>query len=68
MYKLMIDNSKEELAHNKKRLAEREKSDREFGSIFDKPKSKEEHQKMLNKLKAQMDRESKQMVDGLFKK
>lgn len=68
MYKLMIDNSKEELAHNKKRLAEREKSDREFGSIFDKPKSKEEHQKMLNKLKAQMDRESKQMADGIFKK
>lgn len=67
-YKLMIDNSKEELAHNKKRLAEREKSDREFGSIFDKPKSKEEHQKMLNKLKAQMDRESKQMADRLFKK
>ena len=67
MYKLMIDNSKEELEHNKKRLAEREKSDREFRSIFDKP-SKEEHQKMLNKLKAQMDRESKQIADRLFKK
>lgn len=67
MYKLMIDNSKEELEHNKKRLAEREKSDREFDSIFSKPKSKEEHQKMLNKLKAQMDRESKQIADGILK-
>lgn len=67
MYKLMIDNSKEELEHNKKRLAEREKSDREFDTIFSKSKSKEEHQKMLNKLKAQMDKESKQMADRILK-
>ena len=68
MYRLMIDSSKEALKNSTKRLADRNKSDKELGSIFDKAKSKEDFQNMRDKLQARMDQESKRILNGGFKK
>lgn len=68
-YKLMIDNSKEELEHNKKRLDKFNKDADEFTNFLNnKSNSKEDIQKMRDKLKAKMDKESKRISDGFLGK
>lgn len=68
-YKLMIDNSKEELEHNKKRLDKLNKDSDEFTNFLNnKSNSKEDIQKMRDKLKAKMDKESKRISDGFLGK
>ena len=69
MYKLMIDNSKEELEHNKKHLDKFNKDADEFTNFLNnKSNSKEDIQKMRDKLKAKMDKESKRISDGFLGK
>lgn len=68
MNRLDIDSTKKSLEINKKRLADNKKSDSETSKLFDTNISKEERQKIMDKLKAKMDKESKLIMGGILKK
>jgi hypothetical protein len=68
MHRLDIDSTKKSLEINKKRLADNKKSDSETSKLFDTNISKEERQKIMDKLKAKMDKESKLIMSGILKK
>lgn len=67
MHRLDIDSTKKSLEINKKRLADNKKSDSETSKLFDTNISKEERQKIMDKLKAKMDKESKQITDNMLR-
>lgn len=67
MYKLMVDSSKGTLEHDKKRLADEKKSSAETSKLFDKNISREEHQRILDNLKAKMDKESNKLMNKILK-
>lgn len=68
IHRLDIDSTKKSLEINKKRLADNKKSDSETSKLFDTNISKEERQKIMDKLKAKMDKESKLIMGGILKK
>lgn len=68
MHRLDIDSTKKSLEINKKRLADNKKSDSETSKLFDTNISKEERQKIMDKLKAKMDKESNRIMGGILKK
>lgn len=68
MHRLDIDSTKKSLEINKKRLADNKKSDSETSKLFDTNISKEERQKIMDKLKAKMDKESNRIIGGILKK
>lgn len=68
MHRLDIDSTKKSLEINKKRLADNKKSDDETSKLFDTNISKEERQKIMDKLKAKMDKESNRIIGGILKK
>lgn len=68
MYRLDIDSAKKSLEINKNRLADNKKSDSETSKLFDTNISKEERQKIMDKLKAKMDKESNRIIGGILKK
>lgn len=68
MHSLDIDSTKKSLEINKKRLADNKKSDSETSKLFDTNISKEERQKIMDKLKAKMDKESNRIMGGILKK
>lgn len=68
MHRLDIDSTKKSLEINKKRLADNKKIDSETSKLFDTNISKEEHQKIMDKLKAKMDKESNRIMGGILKK
>lgn len=68
MNRLDIDSTKKSLEINKKRLVDNKKSDSETSKLFDTNISKEERQKIMDKLKAKMDKESKLIMGGILKK
>lgn len=68
MHRLDIDSTKKSLEINKKRLADNKKSDSETSKLFDTNISKEERQKIMDKLKAKMDKESNRIMSGILKK
>lgn len=68
MHRLDIDGTKKSLEINKKRLADNKKSDSETSKLFDTNISKEERQKIMDKLKAKMDKESNRIMGGILKK
>lgn len=65
--RLDIDSTKKSLEINKNRLADNKKSDSETSKLFDTNISKEERQKIMDKLKAKMDKESKQITDNMLR-
>lgn len=67
MHRLDIDSTKKSLEINKKRLADNKKSDSETSKLFDTNISKEERQKIMDKLKAKMDKESKRITDNMLR-
>lgn len=67
MYRLDIDSTKKSLEINKKRLDDNKKSDSETSKLFDTNISKEERQKIMDKLKAKMDKESNRIIGGILK-
>lgn len=67
IHRLDIDSTKKSLEINKKRLADNKKSDSETSKLFDTNISKEERQKIMDKLKAKMDKESKQITDNMLR-
>lgn len=68
IHRLDIDSTKKSLEINKKRLADNKKSDSETSKLFDTNISKEERQKIMDKLKAKMDKESNRIIGGILKK
>ena len=68
IHRLDIDSAKKSLEINKNRLADNKKSDSETSKLFDTNISKEERQKIMDKLKAKMDKESKLIMGGILKK
>lgn len=68
MHRLDIDSTKKSLEINKNRLADNKKSDSETSKLFDTNISKEERQKIMDKLKAKMDKESNRIIGGILKK
>jgi hypothetical protein len=68
MHRLDIDSTKKSLEINKNRLADNKKSDDETSKLFDTNISKEERQKIMDKLKAKMDKESNRIIGGILKK
>lgn len=68
IHRLDIDSTKKSLEINKNRLADNKKSDSETSKLFDTNISKEERQKIMDKLKAKMDKESKLIMGGILKK
>lgn len=68
MHRLDIDSTKKSLEINKKRLADNKKIDSETSKLFDTNISKEERQKIMDKLKAKMDKESNRIMGGILKK
>lgn len=68
MHRLDIDSTKKSLEINKNRLADNKKIDSETSKLFDTNISKEEHQKIMDKLKAKMDKESNRIIGGILKK
>jgi hypothetical protein len=67
MHRLDIDSTKKSLEINKNRLVDNKKSDSETSKLFDTNISKEERQKIMDKLKAKMDKESKQITDNMLR-
>lgn len=67
MHRLDIDSTKKSLEINKNRLVDSKKSDSETSKLFDTNISKEERQKIMDKLKAKMDKESKQITDNMLR-
>lgn len=68
IHRLDIDSTKKSLEINKNRLADNKKSDDETSKLFDTNISKEERQKIMDKLKAKMDKESNRIIGGILKK
>lgn len=68
IHRLDIDSTKKSLEINKNRLADNKKSDSETSKLFDTNISKEERQKIMDKLKAKMDKESNRIMGGILKK
>jgi hypothetical protein len=68
IHRLDIDSTKKSLEINKNRLADNKKSDDETSKLFDTNISKEERQKIMDKLKAKMDKESNRIIGGVLKK
>lgn len=68
MHRLDIDSTKKSLEINKNRLVDNKKSDSETSKLFDTNISKEERQKIMDKLKAKMDKESNRIMGGILKK
>lgn len=68
MNRLDIDSTKKSLEINKNRLVDNKKSDSETSKLFDTNISKEERQKIMDKLKAKMDKESNRIIGGILKK
>ena len=68
IHRLDIDSTKKSLEINKNRLADNKKSDSETSKLFDTNISKEERQKIMDKLKAKMDKESNRIIGGILKK
>lgn len=68
IHRLDIDSTKKSLEINKNRLADNKKSDNETSKLFDTNISKEERQKIMDKLKAKMDKESNRIIGGILKK
>lgn len=66
MHRLDIDSTKKSLEINKNRLVDSKKSDSETSKLFDTNISKEERQKIMDKLKAKMDKESKRITDNML--
>ncbi len=67
MHRLDIDSTKKSLEINKNRLADNKKSDSETSKLFDTNISKEERQKIMDKLKAKMDKESNRITDNMLR-
>ena len=67
MHRLDIDSTKKSLEINKNRLVDSKKSDSETSKLFDTNISKEERQKIMDKLKAKMDKESKRITDNMLR-
>lgn len=68
IHRLDIDSTKKSLEINKNRLADNKKSNDETSKLFDTNISKEERQKIMDKLKAKMDKESNRIMGGILKK
>ena len=68
MHRLDIDSTKKSLEINKNRLADNKKNDSETSKLFDTNISKEERQKIMDKLKAKMDKESNRIMSDILKK
>lgn len=68
IHRLDIDSTKKSLEINKNRLADNKKSDDETSKLFDTNISKEERKKIMDKLKAKMDKESNRIIGGILKK
>ena len=67
MHRLDIDSTKKSLEINRNRLVDSKKSDSETSKLFDTNISKEERQKIMDKLKAKMDKESKRITDNMLR-